>query len=138
MSWEIFAKMKAGTVLLLAVVLVFAGGCAVSRNNHRSMAEMVNHLKSSGIKITKLQPVRPEPFKASEGVALQIENQDIGLYKYDLNFEKQKTELKRISGLGYVSIQQWKLPVVINGSFLFLGVESNPKKHELLKAIDSF
>ncbi len=127
-------------LMLGALVLGSMVSCKsdpLSDNNYLMLGNVVNHLELSGLKIEQAQPLIPELVNASAGVAVMIDKQEIGIYKYDTQHQKTRDVLKRLKENEYIYIMAMKYPVVVKGSFVFLGVHNHPQKHKIMNAINT-
>lgn len=128
-----------------AVIGVFAVGCATSgvdkSNNHRTIEELCEHFRANGIPITQVQALRPDLFHAYQAWAFQIdgkEDQEIGVYKFDLNNNRMAEQLAGYRRKGYAMTMGLKYPVLIHGSFMLLAVEKNPYRRQIEEAFYNF
>jgi hypothetical protein len=123
--------------MLLGSVILFFCGCEKS-NNHLTLKDLVDHLVRCGVKVQQVQPVRAELLKADRAVAVNIDGQEVGIYKYDTNVEKRRVKIRKVEDDGFIYVVGLKYPVIVKGSFLLIGVHCNPQKHQILKALKSF
>lgn len=129
-------SVKYGLGLLAAVLLT---GCATTvNNNYRTPQEFADHLVAHGVAVTQVQPLSPQPFRASEAVAVEVDGSDIGVYKYNRDIDIQNKRIERIAESGRTYVSGMPLPAVVHGSFMFLGLEKNKHKKAIQKAIESF
>ncbi|WP_176013422.1 hypothetical protein [Victivallis sp. Marseille-Q1083] len=131
-----------GSVLFTALVLL-AAGCFSVGNNHLEVKHLVDHLAASNIPVTAVAPVNPKLLGAGEGLAVTIalpdgKEQDIGVYKYNIDVETQRKKLDFCKENGFVYVNGLKFQTFVNGSFVLIGVEKNPYKTEILKALETF
>lgn len=133
--------MRISTRNLLVVSGIFVLGAmascnsTVNDNNYLVLGNVINHFELSGIKIEQVQPLVPELVNATTGAAIMIDKQEVGIYKYDTQNQKNRDTLKRLRENEYIYIMAMKYPVVVNGSFVFLGVHNHPQKHKIMEAI---
>lgn len=80
----------------------------------------------------------PDPFLANEALAITVAGAEFGVYKYNVDTKIQADRLKKFKERGRAYIIGIPFPIEIQGSFMILGLEKNPKKRELIKAIKSF
>lgn len=125
------------SILSVFLTAVLAGGCAV-HNNHLTPEDFARHLVDSGVPVRQAQRLSPDPFRANEALAIDIDGQEIGIYKFNQDTDLQRRRLEKIREEGCTYIIGTKYPVVVHGSFMLLGVEKNPRKKEILKAFKSF
>lgn len=120
--------------MLLSLLLA---GCAV-HNNYLRPEDFARHLIDCGVPVRQAQRLSPDPFRANEALAIDIDGQEIGVYKFNQDTEVQRRRLEKIRQEGCVYVIGIKYPVTVHGSFMLLGVEKNPRKTEILKALKSF
>ncbi len=124
---------------LPALLLLTLCGCTTTvNNNYRTPQDFALHLVQSGVPVTQAQRLSPDPFRATEGLALEIDGQEIGVYKFNRDNDVQKRRIEKIAQEKRVFIIGIPYPVVVRGSFMLLGVEKNPKKEAILKAFETF
>lgn len=131
-----------GAMLLAGL---FAGGCATP-NNYRECGEFFDFLVRNNVAVSKAQPLSPEPFRATSGMAFEVDGVDggadkkidIAIYKFNQDVELTRDRLKEIRKSGCVYLVGIKLPTKINGSFILLGYERCKQKKQILKAFQEF
>jgi hypothetical protein len=117
--------------------MLLQNGCD-ENNSHRGLSELSDHFASSGLKIDQVQPLEAGVIKASQAMVLTIEGKDIGLYKFDMSVPVQKQRITRIDRDGFIYVMGLKYPVLVKGSFIIIGAQAHPKKHDIIKAFNSF
>ena len=122
------------TVFAAAFLLT---GCAVE-NNHLSPADFADCLRRNDIRIEASRPLSPDPFRASSGHAFQIGDTEIQVYKFDVSSSVQRKRLDGIADSRKVYVIGIPFYAVVHGSFVFVGLDKNKQKHEIMKAIKSF
>ncbi len=128
---------------LLAVSLMMLGlllpSCQnyESSNNYMVIGNVLSHFEASGIKVEQVQPLVPGLVNATVGAAAMIDKQEVGIYKFDTASPKARETLKRLHENEYIYIMAMKYPVVVKGSFVFLGVNNHPQKHKIMQAIQT-
>ena len=136
-------RMTIPCAMLLAIL--FAGGCATP-NNYRECGEFFDCLVRNNVAVSKVQPLSPEPFRATSGMAFEVDGVDgdadrkidIAIYKFNQDAELTRDRLKEIRKSGCVYLVGTKLPTKINGSFILLGYERCKQKKQILKAFQEF
>lgn len=123
--------------VIAALAAVFASGCAVN-NNYLTTRDFANHLVKSGVPVTQMQPLSPEPFRATEGLALLIGETEIGVYKFNQDNELQRKRIEKYAEESKAYIVGTPYPIIVRGSFMLIGVEKNVKKKEIIKAFETF
>ncbi len=134
MEWKKTLLRMVPALLLLAV----AAGCQSYENNYLRPEDFADYLKRDGIVVEGVRPLPGDPFRATGGCAVMIGGKEIGVYKYDQNSEVQKKRIERIAETGRTYIQGIPFPVEVRGSFMFMGLEKNEQKRQILKTIDKF
>ena len=122
---------------LLLFVTFFLCGCAAN-NNYLSPRDFVPRLEEAGIKVTSVRDIPGMPFKATSGAAIMVDGSEIGVYKYDRSSKIQSERIEKRRRTGRVHINGIPYPVEVYGSFMFMGLEKNPRKRDILKVIRSF
>ena len=125
-------------VLLLCMAALFIGGCALDDNNYLRPEDFAPRLEQAGIKVTSVRPLPGAPFKATSGAAVMVEGSEIGVYKYDRTSKVQADRIAQRKRAGRTYINGIPYPVEVYGSFMFLGLEKNPRKRDILKVIRKF
>ncbi len=131
-----------GAVLLAGLL---TGGCSTP-NNYRECGEFFDFLVRNDVVVTKAQPLSPDPFRATSGMAFEVEGMDgaenrkidVAIYKFNQDVELMRERLKEIRKSGGVYLIGVKLPTKINGSFILLGYERCRQKKQILKAFQEF
>jgi len=123
-------------MVLSAAVLIFSFGCATS-NNSKSLRDFSDHLEKSGVRVEAVQELFVN-YGAAQAVVFYIAGEPIGVYKFDTNIKTSAEKLKVLKDKGYVYFNAEKYPVIFNGSFMVVRYESNKKKHEIIKAVETF
>ena len=124
------------TALLPGVIFILCG-CAAG-NNYLSPRDFVPRLEEAGIKVTSVRDIPGIPFKATSGAAIMVEGSEIGIYKFDRSSKVQAERIERRRRTGRTYINGIPYPVEVYGSFMFMGLEKNPRKRDILKVIRSF
>ena len=128
---------KISLLSALFVMLLFICGCHSFKNNHRPVMDMVNYFIDSGIQPDVIQPLFPY-FGAEIAVSMKIKGKDIGIYKYNINVQKQRERLETIIDSKCVYVEGMKYPVLVNGAFMLLGYEVNPMRDRIIEIFQSF
>ena len=69
---------------------------------------------------------------------MMVAGSEIGVYKYDRTSKVQSERVAKRKRTGRVYINGIPYPVEVYGSFMFMGLEKNRKKHDILKVIRKF
>ena len=123
--------------LTFSAALFFAGCCQVE-NNHLRPEDFADYLRRANIKVDGVRPLAPDPFRASSGMAILVAGSEIGVYKYDTSARIQAKRIERLRETGRTYINGIPYPVEVYGSFMVLGLEKNPKKHEIIEVLHRF
>lgn len=124
-------------ISVLTAAVLFMCGCYSFNNNHRTLADVVDHFRYSDLHVEVVQPLFPY-FNSENAVSMKISGKEIGVYKYNINVPKQRIRLERISDDGFVYVEGMKYPVLINGTFMLLGYEVNPDRDKIIAVFNSF
>ena len=128
-------------LFVMSLTAVICCGCYYRRaNNHLTEAAFLEHLENSGIDVETVQYIDPDVISARRAVAIKLKDNpwELGLYIYDIDREDHMKKLDFIYENGFIYIHGNKYPTLINGSFVLIGYEKNPLKHELIKAMETF
>ena len=123
--------------ILAAVLMLLAAGCAVN-NNFLRPEDFAERLKEDGIAVEGVREVPPQPFRASRGFAIKVAGSEIGVYKFDRTSRVQEKRLEGIAAEKKLFINGLPYPVIVSGSFVFMGLEKNPEKHRIIESIKKF
>ena len=135
-NMEIFMR-KVLFAMTFMMMLALLSGCYSFKNNHRTVVDVTNHFTINGLHIDVIQPLFPY-FNADNAISLKIEGKEIGIYKYNINVPKQLERLKSIHSERCVYVEGMKYPVLVNGTFMLLGYEVNPKRDRIIELFNSF
>lgn len=106
-----------------------------SDNSNLNLGDVINHFKLNGIEITQLQPLDPTLVGATEGLAVLIGKQEIGVYKFNILDSKQRKTIDRVRNNEYIYVMAMKYPAAVKGTFMFIGVVNHPEKEKIVNAI---
>ena len=119
------------------MLLLLLTGCAVA-NNHLRPEDFAERLKQDGVAVEGVREVSAKPFRASRGFAIKVAGREIGVYKYDRDSRVQRKRLEGIAATKKLYITGLPYPVIVSGSFVFLGLEKNPEKYKIIESIKKF
>ena len=128
---------KTGLRGSLAALLLLSAGCAVN-NNFLRPEDFAERLKEDGVAVEGVREVPPQPFRASSGFAIKVAGSEIGVYKFDRASRVQRKRLEGIAQEKKLFINGLPYPVIVSGSFVFMGLEKNPEKHKIIRSIKKF
>ena len=120
-----------------AAWLMLLTGCAV-HNNHLRPEDFAARLKEDGVAVESVREIPPNPFRASKSCAIKVAGSEIGVYKFDRDSRVQRERLKGIAESKKLYITGLPYPVIVSGSFVFMGLEKNPEKHRIIESIRKF
>ena len=130
------------SVILAAVMatVVLLPGCISFRrnNNDKTIVELVEHMKSCGLRVDSAAPALFDAIMAQDGVSVKIDGQDIQLFKYDTKIKRQKEKLDKIYESGTITILGIDFYAKTNGSFIMLNYKGHPDEEKLLEFFSSF
>ena len=129
--------MKHCVWMTAALLMLFVTGCSVD-NNYLRPEDFAEYLRRDGIAVESVRKVPPDPFRASEAVAIKVADSEIGVYKYDATARFQRERIDRIAREKRLYIIGVPYPVKVYGSFVFFGLERNPAKRKILRTIEKF
>jgi hypothetical protein len=138
MALQAKKHVTSASLFLAGLFLLFIQFGCETMNSHRGMGELSDHFASCGLKIDHIQPMEAGVVKATQAMIIVIDGKDIGVYKYDMSVPVQKQRVTRIASDGFIYVMGIKYPVLVKGSFVILGAQSHPQKHEIIKAFNSF
>lgn len=121
-----------------AAALFMLGGCYSDNNNYLNPRDFASRLKEAGIEVGPVRDLPGAPFKATSGAAMMVGNSEIGVYKYDRTSKVQAERIGKRKRTGRAYINGIPYPVEVHGSFMFMGLEKNTRKHEILRVIRRF
>lgn len=122
---------------ILAAATVLLAGCAV-HNNFLQPGDFAERLRRDGVAVESVREVPPHPFRATSGCAIKVAGSEIGVYKFDRSVAVQEKRIEGIAAEKKLFINGLPYPVVVSGSFVFMGLEKNPEKHRILESIRNF
>jgi hypothetical protein len=123
---------------ILCGILCLLSGCFSDNNNYLTPRDFPARLEEAGIRVVSVRDIPGAPFKATSGIAVMVENSEIGVYKYDRTSKVQNERIERRKRTGRAYINGIPYPIEVHGSFMFMGLEKNPRKHDIIKVIRRF
>ncbi len=124
---------------LLTAALLISGCSSVKKeNNEKTIVELVEHIKKTGLTIDSAQPTLYDMILASDGLVLKIDGGDIQLFKYDTKIRQQKDKLARIKDKNTIMILGVEFPAMVNGSFVMLNYKGHIDELKIIDAFESF
>ena len=107
-------------------------------NNHLTLMDFAHHLRSNGLNVVQIQPIRADVLRATAAAAIMIDKDEIGVYYFNTDVEQQRKILERYHEDGFAYILAFRFPVFMAGSLVLTGVEKHPKKKEIAAALRNF
>jgi hypothetical protein len=126
---------------LVAATLALLAGCALfsaKSNNDRSLLDVIEHFRQSGLQIDEIQPTIYTAVLADDGCALFIEGAKVEVYRFDLNVPKIRQRVERVAKSGQITIFGIDFPAEVNGSFIMLTYSQHPKVPDIIEVFDRF
>lgn len=121
------------------VLCVYLVSCTMERNNNaKAIHDLISHFRDNGLDVGSLTGRQPNALGAVSGCAVYVEGDEVEIYKYDNSDESERKLLEKYKIDGTITIMGSTVPIKVNGSFVLLFYQSNPKKDLLLKAFESF
>ena len=124
--------------VLFCLTAVALCGCFSTDNNYLNPRDFASRLQESGIPVSSVRDLPGAPFKATSGAAIMVGNSEIGVYKYDRTSKVQTERIRKRERTGRVYINGIPYPVEVHGSFMFMGLEKNTRKRDIIKVIRRF
>lgn len=127
-----------------ALAMLLLCGCQsmfTPSNNHLQPEDLRTHFVADGIPVTQVQPLRTDVFHCERAFAFKIgdkPDQEIGVYKFNINNAKMAENLEKYKKQGYAMFNALKFQVVVEGSFLLVGVEANEYRQQILDSLKTF
>ena len=125
-----------------AIFMLYFAGCqsveSKMMNDRRTIPQLIEHLRKSGLKIDKIQKVRYQAILASDGRVMVVDGANVEFYTYDVTQDYQKEKLEKIKKHGSINILGYKIPAITNGKFIMLTYSENPNKALVIRAFKKF
>lgn len=111
--------------------------CTTADNNARTIDDLTRHMlyRTNG---TFNCAMEPGPVHAQSGFNMTLADRQVVFYKYDRDKERQRKKLEKIEENGCLYILGIRYPAMVNGSFVMIDYEKNPKRELLIDAFESF
>jgi len=107
-------------------------------NDTRTISDLIQHIKDSGLKIDKIYRVEYRAVLASGGVVLEIENTPVEFYIYDPAVNYQKKRLDNIKKEHKLDILGIPTKCLVNGKFVMFDYSQKPTMVKIRKVFRSF
>lgn len=128
--------------LLVAFATLFVSACSTPeveyKNNDKKLIDLIKHFESYGITIESIQELESNFFHAEEAIAVTIDNEEIGVYRFDLAYFKAKRKVDMVTKKKTFFIQAIPFPAVINGSFMMINHDKHKRGKEFEKIFADF
>jgi hypothetical protein len=135
--------MKKIIICLSALLLIV--GCSSTPdytpkliNNDKKILDLLDYFKDYGFKIDHIQPLVSEHLHAEEAFAASIDGQEIGIYRFDLKFDKAKKKVSRTIQTKTFYIQATPFKAIVNGSFIVVNCDKHLRGKEIAKVFKLF
>ena len=137
------SSLNAFLIIFSLSLSLFVSGCSsindeAEKKYHLSYGEIVEHFKKCGIEITSINSLRADVPNAESGFAFTIKGKQIGIYKFNPKFKKQREKLERIAKEGFLYLCAIKYPALVNGPFVMVDYNVNPEEGKIVEAFKSF
>jgi hypothetical protein len=126
------------TFAVLAVAILMLTGCRSYDNNYLRPEDFANRLRQAGFQVKSVRPLPGEPFRATSGAAILIDNSEIGIYKFDPNSVPGKKRLEQVKQSKRLYIKGLPFPVEVRGCFAIMGLEKHRMKRKIIEVFNDF
>lgn len=124
-------SLVAGMILVISAV-----GCAHNPDTRTLDALRTHMIKETGA--TFLCPMEPGPVHAQSGFSVMLAGKQVAFYRYNLENKKQKAKFDWIRENKKVYIIGNPFTAMINGCFVMIDHDLNPKQDDLQRAFRAF
>jgi len=137
------SSLNAFLIIFSLSLSLFVSGCSsisdkAEKNYHLTYGNILEHFKKCGIEITSINSLRADVPNAESGFAFTIKGKQIGIYKFNPKFKKDRDKLERINKEGFLYLCAIKYPAIVNGSFVMVDYHINPEEGKIVEAFKSF
>lgn len=126
------------TFAVLAVAILMLTGCRSYDNNYLRPEDFASRLRQAGFQVKRVRPLPGEPFRATAGAAILIDNSEIGVYKFDPTSAPGKKRLEQVKQSKRLYIKGLPFPVEVRGCFAIMGLEKHRMKRKIIEVFDDF
>lgn len=126
------------TVAAVCLAVLFLSGCKSYDNNYLKPEDFAARLRQAGFKVKSVRPLPGEPFRATSGAAILIDNSEIGVYKFDPTSAPGKKRLEQVTQSKRLYIKGLPFPVEVRGCFAIMGLEKHRMKRKIIEVFDDF
>jgi hypothetical protein len=127
-------------VLSLTLIFTVIGCSSDTGAEAKSLADVVDHLKESGLDVGDVETKAYEMLGAVDGFGIAVEGETIELYQFDPNSDDEVSKKNLADGksIGKMSAAGFSFPAKVNGNFALIGYDTHPKKDEIVKIFEEF
>ena len=125
-------------ILIFCATVFVLGGCRTYDNNYLRPEDFAVRLREAGLEVKSVRPLSGEPFRATSGAGILIDNSEIGIYKFDITSKPGRDRLEQVKQSKRFYIKGLPFPVEVRGSFAIMGLEKHRLKRKILKVFDDF
>lgn len=132
------------SLLMLALLwsIVAVGCTGISShpqdNNHLTIPDLLRFFEKSGLRIESITLLRRDVASADDAVAIRIDGNEVGIYKYNSRLKKQREKLDYIKLHGVVYLAGIKKKALVNGTFVLVGMDDNRQRLIIEKVFNDF
>jgi|GEM_PF-1116151 len=137
--------LKSGILLLLLLsFIIFLFGCATTSappaitNNHLTIPDMVRYFEKRKVPIQTVALLNRDVINCDDALSIKISGSEIGIYKFNDHIKKQHDRWVKIVQNGYVYLCGIKKRTVVNGAFVMIDSDINPKRELIEKVFMDF
>jgi len=138
--FKYLSKVTFLSIITISLFFLFSGCRSMPEDllDTRTIPQLIEHLKESGLKIEKVQHVRYQAVLASDGRVMVVDGCNVEFYAYDMNEEYQRDKLRKVRKHGYIVVLGYKIPAITNGRFIMMTYSENPNKIKVIRAFRNF
>ena len=125
-------------IALAGAAAILLSGCRGYDNNYLRPEDFAVRLRQAGLPVKNVRALPGEPFRATSGAAILIDNSEIGVYKFDPTSAPGKKRLEQVAESKRLYIKGLPFPVEVRGSFAIMGLEKHRLKRKIIKVFDDF
>lgn len=132
-------KLPFALLTCLLVLATMLTGCRTTvENNYLRPEDFATRLQQAGIQVKNVRSLPGDPFRATSGAGILIDDSEIGIYKFDRNSAPGKERLEQVTQSRRFYINGIPWPVEVRGSFAIMGLDKHRRKRDIIKVFDQF
>jgi hypothetical protein len=135
---NLFRLFSGAAVLLCALLLSACAWLETVDNNDLTIPDLINYFKTKGVDIQSVSLIRRDVVHADDAVSIMIADREIGIYKFNKKLKRERDKIEKAELEGFIYLVGDKKPVIINGSFLLVGYDTNPQEKQIVEVFKSF